>query len=192
MNAFAYTLRRMVRELAGDGFEGSAAELTRAALGAFWLRSHYLVEYRTRTLLRAFDTRHQVLAEPVRQMVFGTNYTRPAVGEPLPPYAPAEWNRLIDLCKREVRRLGEEHRAMIMLAESGQDPAIGGWSEANQATLLSYTKGRTAEESLVLSPRASRLLEHSALLRRHVPAELAEHVWLVTRQGRPARAAFEE
>lgn len=275
VNAFAYTLRRMVRELAEDGFEGSAAELTRAALGAFWLRSHYLVEYRTRTLLRAFDTRHQVLAEPVRQMVFGTNYTRPAVGEPLPPYAPAEWNRLIDLCKTEIRRLGEEHRAMVTLAEGGQDPAVGGWSEANgawlmlrtgpvtrtelaahlgitpnaftkrhrgiervraalfpshkeavpyvlllaawtgivpdgltglaipgirwtgrQATLLSYTKGRTAEESLVLSPRASRLLEqwlqHSALLRGHVPDELAEHVWLVTRQGRPARAAFEE
>ncbi|WP_233273661.1 hypothetical protein [Streptomyces broussonetiae] len=65
-----------------------------------------------------------------------------------------------------------------------------------QATLLSYTKGRTAEESLVLSLRASRLLEqwlrHGAQLRRHAPAELAEHVWLVTRQGKLARAAFEE
>ncbi|MGP3974319.1 hypothetical protein ACTWQF_09885 [Streptomyces sp. 8N114] len=50
----------------------------------------------------------------------------------------------------------------------------------SQATLLSYAQGRTADESLVLSPRASRLLEqwlqYSALLRRHAPAELAEHV----------------
>ena len=228
-----------------------------------------------RGILRAFDTRHQVLPESVRQMVFGKNYTRPTLNGPLPPYAPAEWNRLIDLCKQEVRRLGEAQRAMVALAEGGQDPAVGGWSEVNgawlmlrvgpvtrtevaahlgltprtftgqhrgieraraalfpshkdaipymlllaawtgivpdgltglevsgirwtgrQATLLSYTKGRTADESLVLSPRASRLLEqwvqHSALLRGHAPAELAEHVWLVTRQGRLARAAFEE
>lgn len=69
VKSFVYTLRRMVRELAADGFTGSAAELTRAVLGAFWLRSHYLVEYRTRTILRAFDTRHQALTEPVRQMV---------------------------------------------------------------------------------------------------------------------------
>ncbi|MFF0476414.1 hypothetical protein [Streptomyces sp. NPDC004284] len=48
VKSFAHTLRRMVRELAGDGFTGSAAELTRAVLGAFWLRSHYLIEYRTR------------------------------------------------------------------------------------------------------------------------------------------------
>ncbi|MET9483276.1 hypothetical protein [Streptomyces sp. NPDC006638] len=79
VKSFTYTLRRMVRELTEDGFAGSAAELTRAALGAFWLRSHYLVEYRTRTILRALDTRHQVLLEPVRQMVFGKNYTRPTL-----------------------------------------------------------------------------------------------------------------
>ncbi|MFG2998540.1 hypothetical protein [Streptomyces sp. NPDC048340] len=275
VKSFTYTLRRMVRELADDGFTGSAAELTRAVLGAFWLRSHYLVEYRTRTILRAFDARHQMLPEPVRQMVFGTNYTRPVLNGPLPPYAPGEWNRLVDLCKQEVRRLGNGQKAMVALAESGQDPAVGGWSRANgawlmlrtgpvtrteaaahlgitpdvftkthrgiegvraglfpshrdaipymlllaawtgiapdgltglavsgirwtgrQATLLSYTKGRTADESLVLSPRASRLLEqwlqHSALLRGHAPAELADHVWLVTRQGRCSRAAFEE
>ncbi|WP_405711268.1 hypothetical protein OG264_20530 [Streptomyces xanthophaeus] len=275
VKSFTYNLRRMVRELAEDGFTGSAAELTRAVLGAFWLRSHYLVEYRTRTILRAFDARHRVLPEAVRQMVFGTNYKRPTLNGPLPPYAPAEWNRLVDLCKEEVRRLGNGQRARVALAEKGQDPAVGGWSRANgawlmlrlgpvtrteiaahlgitpdvftkchrgiegvrsglfpshrdaipfmlllaawtgivpdglaglevsgirwagrQATLLSYTKGRTADESLVLSPRASRLLEqwlqHSALLREHAPAELAGHVWLVTRQGRCSRAAFEE
>jgi hypothetical protein len=73
VKSFTYTLRRMVRELTEDGFTGSAAELTRAVLGAFWLRSHYLIEYRTRTILRALDTRHQVLPEPVRQMMFGKN-----------------------------------------------------------------------------------------------------------------------
>ncbi|WP_329584015.1 hypothetical protein OG500_27350 [Kitasatospora sp. NBC_01250] len=271
--SFLYSLRRMVRELAEDGFQGSAAELTRAMLGSFWLRSHYLVEYRTRTILRALDQHHQLLDEPVRQMVFGTNYTRPVVNGPLQPYEPAEWNRVIDLCKREVRRLDNVHQAMVALAESGQDPAVGGWNEANgawlllrtgpvrsavvaehmglteqefkgryrgirrvrdalfpshdqavpyvlllaawtgivpdgltglevsgirwagrQATLLSYTKGRTADESLVLPARASRLLErwqaHSALLRGRVPAELAVHFWLVTLQGLPGRATF--
>ncbi|MBO1417767.1 hypothetical protein [Streptomyces sp. FH025] len=271
--SFASTLRRMVRELARDGFDGSAAELTRAVLGQFWLRSHYLVEYRTRTILRAFHIRHEALSEPVREMVFGTNYTRPVVNGPLPPYEPAEWNRVIDLCKGEVRRLGAVHQAMVQLAESGQDPAVGGWSEANaawlllrtgpvraavvaehlgltpqefkkryrgvhrvrdalypsqsqavpyllllaawtgivpdgltgievsgikwagrQATVLSYTKGRTADESLVLSARASRLLErwqaHTLLLRGHAPAELVERLWLVTLQAEPSPATF--
>ncbi|WP_405810980.1 hypothetical protein OG729_39330 [Streptomyces sp. NBC_00210] len=134
--SFTYTLRRMVRELRADGFVGSAGELTRPLLASFWLRSQYLVEYRTRAVLRAFDERHQALAEPVRQMVFGTNYTRPVVGSPLPPYQPAEWNRLIDLCKAEVRRLGDRHRAMLALAEEGTDPAVGGWDKANAAWLL--------------------------------------------------------
>ncbi|MFF7146112.1 hypothetical protein ACFZB5_33800 [Streptomyces nodosus] len=63
-----------------------------------------------------------------------------------------------------------------------------------QATLLSYTKGRTADESLVLPARASRLLErwqaHTSLLRGHVPAELAGHFRLVALQGQPGRATF--
>ncbi|MFJ5726410.1 hypothetical protein [Streptomyces sp. NPDC093149] len=273
--SFTYTLRRMVRELAADGFVGSAGELTRPLLASFWLRSQYLVEYRTRAMLRAFDERHQALAEPVRQMVFGTNYTRPVVGSPLPPYQPAEWNRLIDLCKAEVRRLGDRHRAMLALAQEGQDPAVAGWNKANaawlllrlgpvsraevakhlgltreearqrslgleeirnalfpthadavpyllllgawtgivpdgltgletkdvrwtgqQAMLLSYTKGRTGEESLVLSAGASRLLEqwieHSALARRHAPDDLAGRVWLVTSHCRFIAATFAE
>ncbi|MEU9015778.1 hypothetical protein AB0D12_40195 [Streptomyces sp. NPDC048479] len=82
-NSFLYTLRRMVRELAEDGFDGSAAELTRTVLSAFWLRSNYLVEYRTRSLLRALDQQRRVLDEPVRQMVFGINYKRPVLNGPL-------------------------------------------------------------------------------------------------------------
>jgi hypothetical protein len=69
-------------------------------------------------------------------MVFGKNYTRPTLNGPLPPYALAEWNRLIDLCKSEVRHLGEDQRAMVALAEGGQDPAAGGWSGANGAWLM--------------------------------------------------------
>ncbi|MFE2937310.1 hypothetical protein [Streptomyces sp. NPDC059278] len=265
-NSFLFTMRRMVRELAENGFDGPAEELTRAVLGAFWLRSNYLVEYRTRTILRALDQRRQVLDEPVRQLVFGINYKRPVSNGPLKPYAPAEWNRVIDLCKQEVRRLRTRHEAMLKLAETGQEPAVGGWSIANaawllrrigpvkaavvaehmgmtrsafmtrfrgihsvrkalfpshdqavnyvllltawtgivpdgltgmqvsgiswigkEATLLSYTKGRTADESLVLSARASRLLErwqsHVSLLRELAPDHLDDHFWLVTMQG---------
>lgn len=273
VRAFVSTLRRMVRELALAGFTGSAAELTRPVLGQFWLRSHYLVEYRTRTMLRAFDQSRQTLVEPVRQMVFGTNYKRPVINGPLEPYTPREWNRLIDLCRAEVREIWDNHRRVAALAEGGQDPAVGGWSEANaawlltrmgpvsrvpvaqhmamtlpaftgrigsiarirealfpthmhsipylvllttwtgivpdglsglrtddvrwsgrQAMLLSYTKGRTAQESLVLSARASRLLEqwieHSSLLRKHTPAPLAGRVWLVSTHCEPTAATF--
>jgi hypothetical protein len=48
--------------------------------------------------------------------------------------------------------------------------------------LLSYLKGRTGEESLTLSPRASRLLgqwlRHSELLRTHATPELRGRFWL--------------
>jgi hypothetical protein len=54
--------------------------------------------------------------------------------------------------------------------------------------LLSYVKGRTSAESLTLPKRAVRLLEqwlaHSALLRSHVDATTARHLWLgVNRPG---------
>ncbi|WP_235438083.1 hypothetical protein [Kitasatospora griseola] len=163
--AFLSTLRRMVRELAEDGFQGSAAELTRAVLGAFWLRSQYLVEYRTRTILRALDQRHHLLDEPVRQMVFGTNYTRPVVNGPLQPYEPAEWNRVIDVCKREVRRLGGVHQAMVALAENGQDPAVCGWSEVNAAWLL-----------LRIGPvRSAVVAEHMSLTEQEFKGEVSRH-----------------
>ena len=63
------------------------------------------------------------------------------------------------------------------------DLDIGDLDWAGDATiLLSYVKGRTAAESVTLPRRAVRLLEqwleHSALARRHAPAELAGVLWL--------------
>jgi hypothetical protein len=60
---------------------------------------------------------------------------------------------------------------------------------AGDATiLLSYVKRRTAGESLNLPKRAVRLLEqwlaHSALLRNHLDADTARHLWIaVERPG---------
>ncbi|WP_380286545.1 hypothetical protein [Kitasatospora purpeofusca] len=263
VRSFESSLRRMVRDFTKDGFTGSAADLTRAALISYWLRSHYLVEYRTRQMLRALETGRPVLTEPVRQMVFGVNFTRPAPHRPLAAYQPAEWQRLVAACRDDIRLHWGRHQEMTALAEAGRDPAHAGWSDQNgawlmarlgpasaeavashvgltrsafekryggirhlrsalfpsnlqaapylllmgawtgivpdglagiglgdiqwsgrQAMLLNYTKGRTAEESLVLSPRASALLhqwlQHSALLRRHAPSELRDRVWIAT------------
>jgi hypothetical protein len=63
------------------------------------------------------------------------------------------------------------------------DLGIGDVDWAGDATiLLGYVKGRTAAESVTLPRRAVRLLEqwleHSALARRHAPAELAGVLWL--------------
>ena len=50
------------------------------------------------------------------------------------------------------------------------------------AVLLAYVKGRTAAESVTLPRKAVRLLEqwlqHSAIARRHAPAQLAGQLWL--------------
>lgn len=57
--------------------------------------------------------------------------------------------------------------------------------------LLSYVKGRTATESLVLPRRAVRLLEqwltHSALLRSHSSSQVSRHLWLGVSQAGTAR-----
>ncbi len=63
------------------------------------------------------------------------------------------------------------------------DLDIGDIDWAGDATiLLDYVKGRTAAESVTLPRRAVRLLEqwleHSALARRHAPAEPAGVLWL--------------
>lgn len=50
------------------------------------------------------------------------------------------------------------------------------------AVLLTYIKGRTAAESVTLPQKAVRLLEqwlqHSAITRRHAPAQLTAQLWL--------------
>jgi hypothetical protein len=64
-----------------------------------------------------------------------------------------------------------------------EDLDLGDVDWAGDSTiLLGYIKGRTAGESLTLSPRAVRLLEqwleHSALLRRWAPPDLKNALWL--------------
>jgi hypothetical protein len=63
------------------------------------------------------------------------------------------------------------------------DLGVGDIDWAGDATvLLSYVKGRTAPESMTVPRKAVRLLEqwlnHSALARRHAPAEMRGHLWL--------------
>lgn len=63
------------------------------------------------------------------------------------------------------------------------DLGLGDVDWAGDTTvLLSYIKGRTAEESRTLTKRASRLLEqwadHSALTRQFAPADLLDRLWL--------------
>ncbi|MCR3719917.1 MULTISPECIES: hypothetical protein [Prauserella salsuginis group] len=60
----------------------------------------------------------------------------------------------------------------------------------DDTVLLSYLKGRTGDESLTLSPRASRLLRqwlrHSELLRGHAAPEVRDRFWLAATYQRTA------
>ncbi|MEU0075036.1 hypothetical protein ABZ027_36705 [Streptomyces sp. NPDC006332] len=63
------------------------------------------------------------------------------------------------------------------------DLGLGDVDWAGESTvLLSYIKGRTAEESRTLTKRASRLLEqwldHSSLTRRFAPAHMRDALWV--------------
>ncbi|WP_438293139.1 hypothetical protein [Streptomyces sp. HUAS TT7] len=52
----------------------------------------------------------------------------------------------------------------------------------DETVVLDYLKGRTAAESMTLSPRATRLLQqllnHSAVARRFAPADVREDLWV--------------
>lgn len=129
----------MVTELHGSGFTGAASDLSRATLTAWWLRSSYALESRTRRILQAMDKASPVLAPGTRELVFGGNLKRRPKTRPLPPYTPGEWSRLLDACRQDIRASWRQHGAALSLAAEGSDPADGGWSPANIAWLLSRT-----------------------------------------------------
>lgn len=128
-------IRVLTNGLAELGFTGSAAELTRGRLAAHWMSGKHrpVDEGRARAMLRRLDDLRGVLRPDVRELVDGRRFVsnRRRDRSFLQPYSEAEWSRLTKVCRTVVKESYAAHRLAVKLAESGQDPREGGWSDAN-------------------------------------------------------------
>lgn len=142
---FVLAIRRMTRDLHAGGFSGPASGLTRATLTAYWLRSTYDLESKTRRMLQALDTASPVLDPGTRELVFGSSLKLPQKTTPLPAYTPGEWSRLLAECRTVIGIAWKQYKAAVALAAAGTDPREGGWSDVNTAWLLTRMGAATRD-----------------------------------------------
>ena len=128
--------RHMVATLAGQGFVGGAGELTRAKLAEYWMAATVPFEACTRAMLVAFDAENGGLARDARELAGGRAFNPQRFRRSLPPYPEAEWSRLGQACASTIEESFAAHRAALVAAARGADPALGGWSGDNLAWLL--------------------------------------------------------
>src|SRR5947208_171257 len=126
------------RFLHDRGFRGGAAALTRSLLLEFWMSTSRSWENMTRMLLRSWDTSEAALASEIRAHLAGEPIkAKPRRRKrPYAPYSETEWARLRACCERIVVDGLGDHRAGLVGAARGSDPAIGDWTPDNALWLL--------------------------------------------------------
>ncbi|MBF6302932.1 hypothetical protein IU459_36270 [Nocardia amamiensis] len=130
-------IRRITAALEPGGFDGGAADLSRARLVEFWMATGHAEERSTRSMLARWDLLTAGLRPEVRALVQARrSFNQPAC-TPLVPYSENEWTRLITTCRTVVDDAFAAHQAALAAAERARDPARGGWSRDNGRWLLS-------------------------------------------------------
>lgn len=132
---YRVALGRLARFLDGVGFRGGAADLTRARLVEFWLGTNHRHESATRRMLRAWDTDTGALRLEVRDYLDGQLLRPQARRTPLAPYSDTEWDRLLACCQQVIEAARAARREAVAVAQTGQDPAVAGWSWENMLWL---------------------------------------------------------
>ncbi|PCG81355.1 hypothetical protein CIB93_35825 [Streptomyces sp. WZ.A104] len=131
--------RRLVLFLDARGFTGGAGDVRRTDLIEFWMSARYCDERHTRMLLNAWDDETGRLPRQIRLMTEGRPFNQPSRTEAFTPYTEAEWARLIDLCRRNVREAVTAHTAAVAGARRGCDPRESGvWSADNLSWLQAH------------------------------------------------------
>lgn len=133
---FVRALRNMVTTLAGRGFAGGAAQLTRAQLAEYWMGTTVRWEACTRRLLQGFHTATGGLPPGARELAEGRAFHPQHYRRPLPPYPETEWDRLTRACRTVVDEAFEAHQRALRSADRGHHPHKGGWSAENLRWLL--------------------------------------------------------
>ncbi|WP_338484602.1 hypothetical protein VM636_13835 [Streptomyces sp. SCSIO 75703] len=128
-------VRTLTNGLAELGFTGGAAELTRSQLAEHWISGKHrpVDEGRARAMLRRLDDLHGVLRPDVRELVDGRRFVskRRRDQKFIQPYSEAEWSGLSQVCRTVVKESYAAHQLAVKTAQSGQDPRVGGWTDAN-------------------------------------------------------------
>ncbi|MEN8656160.1 hypothetical protein ABCR94_37720 [Streptomyces sp. 21So2-11] len=129
--------RRLLRFMHDRGFDGCAGDLSRLDLIEFWMGGRYNAEMHTRRMLAAWDEDGARLSEPVRLLIQGRMFNQRERQQPLVPYSESEWDRLIGICRRNVREALAAHAAAVAAASRGHDPlGSGRWSFEDMCRLL--------------------------------------------------------
>jgi hypothetical protein len=139
LGGYLTAARHLAGTLAGHGFTGGAAQLTRGALIEYWMGVAFNYEACTRRMLRAFDAATGSLDERVRELISGHAYHPQPRFRPLGPYLEDEWAQLTRACRTAVDEAYAAHRQALAGAEAGCDPRAGGWTRENLTWLLART-----------------------------------------------------
>ncbi|MFD5419192.1 hypothetical protein ACFWJT_14330 [Streptomyces sp. NPDC127069] len=139
VDKYLIAARRLVLFLDGRGFTGGAGDLSRTDLLEFWMSARHSDELNTRALLKAWDDEIGRLPQPVRLMTEGRTFNQPDRQQAFAPYSEAEWSRLLDLCRRNVRESFTAHAEAAAAAKRGHDPRESGdWSTDNLCWLQAH------------------------------------------------------
>jgi hypothetical protein len=136
---YVQTMRRLVRELHGQGFTGGLGELTPALLVRYWLSCDYHRERRIRVVLGAYQGTVGGLAEGIVRHLAGRRINKMVRSDPNQPYSDGEWRRLATACTEAIAAAHRAHRAAREAADRGTDPAVAGVTGGNLTWLLART-----------------------------------------------------
>ena len=136
---YVRALKRMVRDLADQGFTGGADDLKRGQLAQFWMAGPTWLEAATRSLVEGYARAGGILGAGVLELAEGRHFNIQPNRHALPPYPDAEWNTLAEACRAVVEDAYAAHRRALSHIAAGRHPTEDGWTVENFCWLLART-----------------------------------------------------
>ncbi|WP_411150098.1 hypothetical protein [Streptomyces sp. A30] len=119
---YATSVRQMVKKLTEMGFNGSAADLSKALLLRFWMSGTHERECDTRIVLKALEEETGCLRPGVKALLEGhAILPHPPVGS-YEAYTDGEWERMHAACRTVIEDSRHRQRELLQAAKTGSDP----------------------------------------------------------------------
>ncbi|MET9770333.1 hypothetical protein [Streptomyces sp. NPDC006415] len=138
---YAVAVRQTVKKLSKEGFTGSAADLTKPLLKRYLLASAYDRERDVRMILKGLDRETGRLSPEVRAYLKGNYVNQQQQSKPLRAYTDDEWERLEAALRQVLDANWREHRRLLRLAKTGQDPQVSGQHNEEDVAWLLLREG---------------------------------------------------
>ncbi len=146
--SYAWTIRTMVSDLFAGGFTGGASDLRSSQLLQYWLSAGHHHEYRSRVLLKGFDSRFGTLHPGVRDQLAGRRRKKAPKSPPYETYSEAEWQRLKKTLVEFCSKSWLEHRRVLAIVKAPTPRSRDSAMEARVAKWLWRNGPRGIEEYL--------------------------------------------